>query len=422
VQGLQYRVCEDTNECGTEEDKPPEMQECEYIPTCSDGIQNCHRMPDGTLLCEEGVDCGGPCPPCPSCHDGIQNQGETGIDCGGPCAPCPSCHDRLKNCHRMPDGSLLCEEGIDCGGPCPPCGELAPSVERPALPGCGDGICLPDERCVCPADCKRFPWALALLLYVILMALFLALYGILKFYHRKSVMAKPVYVRRRIQLFIGTSLVAVYILVGVFYIYLFCACPPTCARFWYIPAALAGIVTTVVLELFHKLRYSKKRELRKLRRLVATHEAMLKKLMASENILIEDLEQDVIEQLEQTSDRRLSDLVSRVGELQGIHERLVKLTKLREQHHKSKVEDLILFRGIRKMENELATLIKAVREMKVVEEEQAAEKLRQQLELLQKFYDQKKTYFEKMDKMLNQYFEKHQSAHQAEPNRPSEKT
>jgi hypothetical protein len=48
--------------------------------SCSDGIQN-----QG----ETGVDCGGPCQPCPTCSDGIQNQGETGIDCGGPCQPCP---------------------------------------------------------------------------------------------------------------------------------------------------------------------------------------------------------------------------------------------------------------------------------------------------------------------------------------------
>ncbi len=47
--------------------------------TCTDGIQN-----QG----EAGIDCGGPCPACPSCNDGIQNQGETGVDCGGPCAPC----------------------------------------------------------------------------------------------------------------------------------------------------------------------------------------------------------------------------------------------------------------------------------------------------------------------------------------------
>jgi hypothetical protein len=40
------------------------------LPSCFDGIQNCH---DGD--CEEGVDCGGPCKSCMSCSDGIQNQG-----------------------------------------------------------------------------------------------------------------------------------------------------------------------------------------------------------------------------------------------------------------------------------------------------------------------------------------------------------
>lgn len=103
-------------------------------PTCSDGIRN-----QG----EGGVDCGGPCDPCPgsevtttakvsqstlqrettttsksivdkilggdkaeesaksnttstlstvggagTCSDGIRNQGETGVDCGGPCKAC----------------------------------------------------------------------------------------------------------------------------------------------------------------------------------------------------------------------------------------------------------------------------------------------------------------------------------------------
>ena len=49
--------------------------------TCDDDLQN-----QG----ESGVDCGGPCPACPSCEDGIQNQGETEIDCGGPCTSCES--------------------------------------------------------------------------------------------------------------------------------------------------------------------------------------------------------------------------------------------------------------------------------------------------------------------------------------------
>lgn len=51
---------------------------------CFDGVKNCHSGG-----CEENVDCGGPCEPCPNCSDGIKNGDETGIDCGGFCDPCP---------------------------------------------------------------------------------------------------------------------------------------------------------------------------------------------------------------------------------------------------------------------------------------------------------------------------------------------
>ncbi len=141
--GIEIRVCKDLADCGTEFRKPFESRACEYIGTCSDLIKNCHHG-----LCEEGVDCGGPCPPCPTCFDGIQNQGEEDIDCGGPCPPCPTCFDGIQNqgeedidcggpCAQCPncfDGIKnchhgLCEEGVDCGGPCPACKE----IEIPAV-------------------------------------------------------------------------------------------------------------------------------------------------------------------------------------------------------------------------------------------------------------------------------------------------
>ena len=109
IEGITTRTCIDLNDCGANQTKPSETKSCVYIPTCYDGIQN-----QG----EEGIDCGGPCPPCETCYDGIKNQGEEGIDCGGPCPPCPSCSDGIQN-----QG----EEGVDCGGPCSPCKErLAP--------------------------------------------------------------------------------------------------------------------------------------------------------------------------------------------------------------------------------------------------------------------------------------------------------
>jgi hypothetical protein len=80
--GYQMRECIDTKSCGSEIAKPNEMQACYFTvnPGCSDGIKNCH---DGN--CEFMIDCGGPCDPCPTCSDGIQNQAETETDCGGPC-------------------------------------------------------------------------------------------------------------------------------------------------------------------------------------------------------------------------------------------------------------------------------------------------------------------------------------------------
>jgi len=83
--GFQIRTCKDAHECNSTEEKPSEMQACYYTenPNCEDGIKNCHDE-----SCEILVDCGGPCKPCPTCSDEIQNQGEEGIDCGGPCKPC----------------------------------------------------------------------------------------------------------------------------------------------------------------------------------------------------------------------------------------------------------------------------------------------------------------------------------------------
>ncbi len=51
----QKRECEDLAACGTQDYRPPLIQECTYIPTCNDGIQNGD---------ETGIDCGGSCPPC----------------------------------------------------------------------------------------------------------------------------------------------------------------------------------------------------------------------------------------------------------------------------------------------------------------------------------------------------------------------
>lgn len=86
--GIQTRTCNELNNCNSSEYAPINVRSCDYTPTCNDNLRNCHYT-NGNLVCEEGVDCGGPCGACPSCSDGIQNQGEELIDCGGPCNACP---------------------------------------------------------------------------------------------------------------------------------------------------------------------------------------------------------------------------------------------------------------------------------------------------------------------------------------------
>ncbi len=83
--GFQVRECTDIKQCKTNKTRPGFIQECYYVkyPDCHDGIKNCHDE-----NCEIMVDCGGPCSPCLSCSDKIQNQGEEEVDCGGPCKPC----------------------------------------------------------------------------------------------------------------------------------------------------------------------------------------------------------------------------------------------------------------------------------------------------------------------------------------------
>ena len=83
--GFQITICHDLNNCTNKVPKVPKPNEtriCYFVenPSCHDGISDCH---DGS--CELLVDCGGPCAPCPTCSDKIQNQGEAGVDCGGPC-------------------------------------------------------------------------------------------------------------------------------------------------------------------------------------------------------------------------------------------------------------------------------------------------------------------------------------------------
>jgi len=80
--GFQNRLCIDVNRCFRNQTEKIETQVCHHVknPSCEDDVKNCHHGG-----CELLIDCGGPCGPCATCSDEIQNQGEEGVDCGGPC-------------------------------------------------------------------------------------------------------------------------------------------------------------------------------------------------------------------------------------------------------------------------------------------------------------------------------------------------
>ena len=99
------------------------------MPTCVDLYLNQD---------ETDIDCGGQV--CEPCDDGkkclLDRDCKSDYCYQGRCRT-PTCNDGIQNCHIMPDGSVLCEEGIDCGGPCEPCAERKyaklPFVDAPAL-------------------------------------------------------------------------------------------------------------------------------------------------------------------------------------------------------------------------------------------------------------------------------------------------
>ena len=115
--------------------------------TCYDGIRNCHHG-----SCESGIDCGGPCKPCPSCFDGIQNQGEEGIDCGGPCEkPCPAIKVNVTTTITTTSTTSTTIPEIklptECGEGC----DRTPHPENP-FPDCSSCIVALDCQSLCGVD------------------------------------------------------------------------------------------------------------------------------------------------------------------------------------------------------------------------------------------------------------------------------
>jgi hypothetical protein len=311
IQGSHTRRCKDINNCATTYKKPKEAEDCDYIPTCEDGIQN-----GG----ETETDCGGPCKPCLiiSCFDGIQNQDEEGIDCGGPCD---------KTCEEIKEARV-------------------PAIEIPGL------IELP----------RSFPW-LFLLIVAILLSLMLGadrvyLHTIMKNkideYTRKRREYSPW--RRRLHKAVINSIV-ISLITSAYLYYFSNDYAGMLQNIWMLLIVLA-LIPTAVSYVIQKYRYREYEKLRKEQRLKQTHKRELLHLIKLENDLLEGLEKEGNrEVLEGTKNKAFEGNPSAYGIFSSIYKECSEIIKKRRNRSQNlqmgieiqeKVASLIQNRIIRK--------------------------------------------------------------------------
>jgi hypothetical protein len=287
-EGIQTRKCTDKNNCGTTKYKPSEIQQCEYIPTCFDGIKN-----QG----EEGVDCGGPCPPCeviPTCFDGIKNQGEEGVDCGGPCKPCVVKYVKV------------------------------PEIEKPLV------------------LIRHFPWILLLVISILMSLTVLSDRIYVRHLSKKRMEEYRRIIRRYriIQRWFYTIAVNVssIILVVALYLYILSDCDGCARKYSWLLAILIVIGYLAVFMLIKHYKYDEYRKRRREQKLAKEHRRGLRKMIKLEQEMLLDMEKDVcnkiyalVEKKEFNKQQRLYEVIkpiySDVALIRNYHKRLLQKIK-----------------------------------------------------------------------------------------------
>jgi len=211
---LQRRTCTDTNYCGIDTGKPDEEQACVYQPA--------------------------------TCSDGVQNQDE---------------------------------QGIDCGGICPPCLVFAPEYRYAAIPyaekkvgACGDGYCAPGESCSCPKDCRSFPktwpWKWFLPPVVFLLVLAAGLQGLLFYQVRKAIITPKEYRRRSRVLHLSAGALLLILLLLSSFAYFFAYCTRNILKAVLVAMLLfTGVAALGALAWHFFFSYDEQRKLRRLNRM-----------------------------------------------------------------------------------------------------------------------------------------------------------
>ncbi|MBI4453891.1 Ig-like domain-containing protein [Candidatus Woesearchaeota archaeon] len=308
------RKCNDVNKCNTKQKKPAEIAQCEYQPTCNDGIKNGN---------EEGIDCGGSCNPCivPNCFDGIKNQDEEDIDCGGHCKPC-----EIKKFAKIP------------------------FIELPTF------IKIP----------KHFPWILVLFISSVIA---LTVTGDQVYVrrirkkefedYRKSI-TKYRLLRKKIYKFVINA--SIITLISSLYIYVFSDNINNMKKFAFIPIVIILLVPIAVSAFMTHYSYHEYKKRMKEKRMKQTHKREILQLIDVENKLLVDVEQKLKDRIYSLALQHKVDnypaLYNEINQIYGILSNLEKSRKNRIDSTKmssdifKKISDLI--------ENQ--TLLKASKE------------------------------------------------------------
>ena len=257
----QVRTCFDKNTCNTTRNKPPDLQECIYFGTCFDEIQNGK---------ETGIDCGGPCRPCPG-HEGE-----------------PNCFDGLRNCH---DGE--CEQDVDCGGVC------SAKCEKPKI------IENPIQICNKPTELFRLDFLLLYLLVVI----FTIIYVVIEKEREKKIKSddklkevdkarKYLLIEKSIVLFV---IFVILLLASTITYYIFFYCSKNFYDFikFLIPAVI--IIPVLAFIIMRMLEYSEKDRKEKLDKFLNTHHEHIKKMILLQNDYLKELEVEISNDIYQLS-------------------------------------------------------------------------------------------------------------------------
>lgn len=275
ILGIRNRTCVDNNNCGSYNDKPKEVEECVYLGSCFDNLINCH---DG--LCEEGVDCGGPC-------------------------------DKICSKIEQPSSNLTL------------------SIPRLEFP-----------KSICEKHINIYDPALWFFIIIILLAIIIRLVftkysiGLLRKDEKITPLNKSkkiISMRRKTLLFTITLITLT--LLSLLYSYYFLLCPSDFFSYSWILFLLLLLVPLIIHAVMRKFEYSETKHFNKSKKLDDIHYQNLVKMIELENVMLAEEENSIANKLYELSKKsEFKELLDRDGNIKEIYKNLVKLYNEYKDH------------------------------------------------------------------------------------------